>query len=170
MDVVLFDNYEIMAAALVELAQNTKVTSAVVCKYKDAIGLIRAIIGHNEINIKSLGITDPEFNGYEKEYLIDVTSDMELWIEPLDRDDGRGYLKFDADIIFVTGDSNSGTIKCIKDKDKCYETYFGELPEEYDDEEPEKETEAKEDDCAEISEMFEQALSLLENICEILKM
>lgn len=127
MEIVLFDNYNVFAEALIKLAKNAEQTSVIICNYKDAVGMIQALVEQQKLTIESVDITDPEINGYDKEYHVAVTKDMELWVEPAFRD--GHYLKSSADIVFVTGNSNSKAIKDI-DSESCYETYIGELPEE----------------------------------------
>lgn len=127
MEIVLFDNYDVFAEALIKLAKNAEQTSVIICNHKDAVGMIQALIEQQKLTIESVDITDPEVNGYDKEYHVAVTKDMELWVEPAFRD--GHYLKSSADIVFVTGNSNSKAIKDI-DSESCYETYIGELPEE----------------------------------------
>lgn len=134
MEIVLFDNYDVFAEALIKLAKNAEQTSVIICNYKDAVGMIQALIEQQKLTIESVDITDPEVNGYDKEYHVAVTKDMELWVEPAFRD-GQ-YLKSSADIVFVTGNSNSKAIKGI-DSESCYETYIGELPEELEEAEEE---------------------------------
>lgn len=134
MEIVLFDNYDVFAEALIKLAKNAEQTSVIICNYKDAVGMIQALIEQQKLTIESVDITDPEVNGYDKEYHVAVTKDMELWVEPAFRD-GQ-YLKSSADIVFVTGNSNSKAIKGI-DSESCYEIYIGELPEELEEAEEE---------------------------------
>lgn len=134
MEIVLFDNYDVFAEALIKLAKNAEQTSVIICNYKDAVGMVQALIEQQKLTIESVDITDPEINGYDKEYHVAVTKDMELWVEPAFRD-GQ-YLKSSADIVFVTGNSNSKAIKGI-DSESCYETYIGELPEELEEAEEE---------------------------------
>lgn len=138
MEIVLFDNYDVFAEALIKLAKNAEQTSVIICNYKDAVGMIQALIEQQKLTIESVDITDPEINGYDKEYHVAVTKDMELWVEPAFRD-GQ-YLKSSADIVFITGNSNSKAIKGI-DSETCYETYIGELPEELLEEVEEENTE-----------------------------
>ena len=143
MEIVLFDNYDVFAEALIKLVKNAEQTSVIICNYKDAVGMIQALIEQQKLTIESVDITDPEVNGYDKEYHVAVTKDMELWVEPAFRD--GHYLKSSADIVFVTGNSNSKAIKDI-DSESCYETYIGELPEELLEEVEEAEEENTEKD------------------------
>lgn len=160
MDIVLFDNYDLMASALIELAENASTLSAVICKYNDAVNLIQSLIEHGKLDILEILLSHPDIDAYNKEYIISVSPDMELWCEPLDRNNGMGYIKFNADLVFITGDSNISAIKDIN-KDICYETYFGKLPEDYEVEPKEKSKDEEK------TSLEEEILELVDRLLEI---
>lgn len=169
MEVVLFDNYEAMAHILIDMAKQISISSLIICKFEDAANSIQALIEYGGLTIKSINICEDDFSGYYDEYIISVTNDMELWAEPAKRN--GEYLNFGSDIydvIFVTGDSSAKVLKDIE-KDKCYETYFGELPEEYS--EAEEVSGDKEESKTKDGEDFEVAIDdifdALKNLCKI---
>lgn len=167
MEIVLFDNYDVFAEALIKLAKNAEQTSVIICNHKDAVGMIQALIEQQKLTIESVDITDPEINGYDKEYHVAVTKDMELWVEPAFRD-GQ-YLKSSADIVFVTGNSNSKAIKDI-DSESCYETYIGELPEELLEEAEEvKEENTEKDETKKTERTIDDVMNDLSLVIECIK-
>lgn len=167
MEIVLFDNYDVFAEALIKLAKNAEQTSVIICNHKDAVGMIQALIEQQKLTIESVDITDPEVNGYDKEYHVAVTKDMELWVEPAFRD-GQ-YLKSSADIVFVTGNSNSKAIKDI-DSESCYETYIGELPEELLEEAEEvKEENTEKDETKKTERTIDDVMNDLSLVIECIK-
>ena len=167
MEIVLFDNYDVFAEALIKLAKNAEQTSVIICNYKDAVGMIQALIEQQKLTIESVDITDPEINGYDKEYHVAVTKDMELWVEPAFRD--GHYLKSSADIVFVTGNSNSKAIKDI-DSESCYETYIGELPEELLEEVEEvKEENTEKDETKKTERTIDDVMNDLSLVVECIK-
>jgi hypothetical protein len=167
MEIVLFDNYDVFAEALIKLAKNAEQTSVIICNYKDAVGMIQALVEQQKLTIESVDITDPEVNGYDKEYHVAVTKDMELWVEPAFRD--GHYLKSSADIVFVTGNSNSKAIKDI-DSESCYETYIGELPEELLEEVEEvKEENTEKDETKKTERTIDDVMNDLSLVVECIK-
>lgn len=121
--------------------------------YEEAVAVMRVLLNDNDIDIFTVDICDPECNGYEKEYYLTLDPEMVLSCEPAWHEKNEyhdaGYLKFDADVIYIDGEAKSKILECCDsdaevtelDLSDCqlYPAYLDD--EEYDDEDYE------DDDC-----------------------
>ena len=98
----------------------------IVAKYEIAREVIGYLAGANKL--VNLDIAQPDFNGYDKEYVITVTTEGEIWAEPMWREayyiDGKlmreaGYIHVGLDevdgnsIVYIHNDCSSKVIPFV---------------------------------------------------------
>ena len=82
--------------------------------YEDAIQLIKELLRMEEPNIHNVNIANIEFDGYDKEYLVSLDGDMNIWCEKAYREKYNGYFTICDDCVLVADDCNSEILKHIE--------------------------------------------------------
>ena len=103
---------------------NTGKSVGFVGLYEDVTLLIKELFAtYDEINICEIDIESVEIDGYDKEYLITLDDDMDIWCEKAYREKYNGYFTICDDIVLVADDCNSGILKHIE-TDEVYEVGY----------------------------------------------
>lgn len=87
----------------------------------DAMELLKMLMRYEEIDIGEINISQPEYNGYDKEYYISLSSDMTLNVQAAQVD--GIYIYAEPDIMLIHGDASSSIIKTMN-LDDCVEIYI----------------------------------------------
>lgn len=142
-----FNTYKDFAKHLLEtFEKSTEYNIDIIAKYDESVNIIREMILLG-FDVRSITIDDPDFNLYEDEYVVSLSSidwDKELWCEPMKRKDG--YVYSEAEYTYLLDTCSSKVIPYCGDH--YYEVRVSEIDE--------TESEAKSDDsdcnnCKEIS-------------------
>ena len=107
---------------------------SVIAKYDDAREIITELICKG-YEIHSIELNDPEFDGYDEEYIISLCNtgdDGDIWCEPMVRE--GNYITDESSVIYVLDNCSSDVLKHLDGK-FIYEVSIGE-----------------DDDCEECSE------------------
>ena len=107
---------------------------SVIAKYDDAREIITELICKG-YEIHSIELNDPEFDGYDEEYIISLCNtgdDGDIWCEPMVRE--GSYITDESSVIYVLDNCSSDVLKHLDGK-FIYEVSIGE-----------------DDDCEECSE------------------
>ena len=134
MERLYIDDFDALANIMHEKALQRKTTYAVLF-YDEAIELIRELMVYCDVDVNSIDIAAGDFNGYFKEYVVSLSSDMMLDVEPAwhgaNEYVSEGYLWIgSADTIYIDGDASSSILKDVEGN--VYELVFSD--DEYDDE------------------------------------
>ena len=69
---------------------------------------------YTDVQAACIEFCDSYINGYDKEYLVSLLSDMTLWIEPAWCEKNEyheaGYMEYLADVLFISGEANSSIL------------------------------------------------------------
>lgn len=120
---IVFEDVHELSVEMLHDALNFSDCVSAVCHYEIATTLLSELI-QSEVSIGQLDISDYEWNGYDKEYVISLM-DGNVYCSPAYgmKKDGyshNSYLETYADIMYVHQDCNSKILKYI-DCDKLYE-------------------------------------------------
>ena len=133
MDRLYIDDFMVLADIMHKKAMQRKTTYAILF-FDEAIELMRKLTTYNDIDVHSIELTTGDFNGYFKEYIVALSSDMMLDIEPAWHGANEylpeGYLWIgSADTIYIDGDASSSILKDVEGN--VYELVFAD-DDEYD--------------------------------------
>ena len=120
---IVFEDVHELSVEMLHDALNFSDCVSAVCHYEIATTLLSELI-QSEVSIGQLDISDYEWNGYDKEYVISLM-DGNVYCSPAYgmKKDGyshNSYLETYADIMYVHQDCNSKILKYI-DCDKIFE-------------------------------------------------
>lgn len=122
---VALDNFYSFASMMHKYASDGNDVYAILY-YDDAIELMRTLLLYRDVSIGGLEIAQFDYNGYDKEYFVSLTG-MTLDIEPAWGDANEyhdaGYLWYEADLVFASGDVHSSLLK-DQDPEMCYEVVW----------------------------------------------
>ena len=133
-----FDNYIDFGDYMYELAKKEEKEVMAVVTYDEAVEIIKWLVSHDDVQISSLEIHPSDWDGYDKEFYITITSDLVVYVEPVYiKSDPDSYeydklLRSDTDIMFFSGDANCKIAKRCN-YEKAYEFVIGES-DDYEDE------------------------------------
>lgn len=82
-----------------------------ITKYDNAIIILKELLGYTELTPFLIDISDPSFDGYDKEFIISVSNDDEVFCEKFYRNDK--YLSPDDGVVFVLPDCSDECISHI---------------------------------------------------------
>ena len=97
---------------------------AIIAKYAEAIEIIENLIQYG-YKIEEIQIKNPEYGGYEDEYVISLcnVNGSDIWCEPMKRE--NGYLDDDSAVIYVMDNCSSTALKHL-DGEAIFEVSVGE--------------------------------------------
>lgn len=110
---VLLENKDVVYTDVEELTSDVMETVAsdktvgVVCHYELATEILKDLMRYENIIINNIEINNPEWDGYEDEYLVSVDNG-ELFCKKMKHDDR--YILYIADVAFVHQDCNSALL------------------------------------------------------------
>lgn len=124
MDRLFIENYDDLADIMVKDAERGKISYAILF-YDEAIELMRSIMDYEDISVNSIEAGCCEFNGYGKEYIVSLTDELLLDVEPAWREAneyvGAGYVSIEfVDAVYVDREVNSAVLSNV-DSNVCYE-------------------------------------------------
>lgn len=72
-----------------------------------------------EFDLGVISFSPEEYDGYNKEYILTLTSDFELWCEPMWRDNeyGTGYIDVESEAVYVYEDCDYQVLEKINSED-----------------------------------------------------
>lgn len=116
-------DYSALADVLFNDALRSK-SSVAVLFYDEAIEIIKSLVSNPRVVINSINIDPPDWDNYDKEYLICIDSTLELFVEPAWRDSSEynsaGYIIVGGDNMYIDSNANHEIIK----KSDCLECYI----------------------------------------------
>lgn len=116
MDRISFLSYESLAQYMIEKALEGKTVTAALL-YEDAIVLLKELACYEDTSLKNIEVSEPVFNGYDKEFYVTLDADFDVWVEEAfyeTKDENhKGYYRFGGDdvIALIGSDVNSQIIK-----------------------------------------------------------
>lgn len=121
----IFDDAYDLAKYVCKKQDNVDSVS-IVCDYDYAVWILSDLV-KDDLNLTHVSLTDKEYDGYDKEYLITV-SDDDIYCEKMYHSTSEGYkkdgyLRHECSICLIHQDCNSKIIDKI-DADKMYEIAF----------------------------------------------
>lgn len=114
---------------------DSTVDITVVAKYDLARKLINIFTDYG-YEIACMDFHDPEYDGYEDEYIISLcyglsdSGEMEIWCEPAKRKDD--YLILSGDVVYIMDECNSKITKNVESDDVSFVELEDEIEGEYD--------------------------------------
>ena len=95
-----------------------------VCKYEDATHLIKELLmSYDETNVYQVSIETIDWDGYDKEYIVTLDGDMNIWCEKAYQEEYNRYLFITDECVLVADDCNSKILDSI-DSDEVYEVGY----------------------------------------------
>lgn len=92
-------------------------------KYEDCSWLIKELLSLFDASAYQIFIQPPDWDGYDKEYLVTLDEDMNVWCEKAYQEEYERYLHMYADCAFVADDCNSALLKNVE-CDEIYEVSY----------------------------------------------
>lgn len=144
--------------------------------FEQAEALMRELLQYECVSVGALEIENGMFNDYDSEYMVTLTSSLELFVEKILVKDDNGedkYLHFEADKVFVDGRASYAVVTAQTNDDcEFFELVFTDEDEVEDGEheEPAKEKveEKKDDDSASKDCKAGDALDALFDVLELM--
>lgn len=81
--------------------------------YEDVRELIKELALIEEVVFERIDIEPVELDGYDKEYYINIDSDMRVWVEKAYSFEHDIYLATETDVLYITDDCNSKILERI---------------------------------------------------------
>jgi hypothetical protein len=110
---------------------------AILAKYDEAAKILKELCCY-EYPIASLEIYNPDFGGYDDEYIINLNSDG-IWCQPAkiqsNNKSYKDYVGDESTILYVLGNCNSRALKSIQGIKATYEVVIGDEDDEFEDDE-----------------------------------
>lgn len=95
-----------------------------VCKYEDATQLIKELLmTYDETHVHQVSIETIDWDGYDKEYIVTLDDDMNIWCEKAYQEEYNRYLFVIDECVLVADDCNSKILDSI-DSDEVYEVGY----------------------------------------------
>lgn len=139
--------------------------------FDNAVGVMRELMKYDDVEVEYIDISSAEYASYESEYLVTLSGDYELCIEPAcDSDDGR-YLYFDADVFYVDGEASSAILN-MQTNPECttFELGWGKDGKHEEHIEKKHEEHTEDDGVGEkYHKIYNDIISLLEEVVDILQ-
>lgn len=82
-----------------------------ITKYDNATVILKELLGYTELTPFLIEISDPSFDGYDKEFIISVSNDDKVFCEKFYRN--NKYLSPDGGVVFVLPDCSDECISHI---------------------------------------------------------
>ena len=82
--------------------------------YKEICALVKELLVYDGVQIESIAIEDPLWDGYNDEYLVTLTDEgdkIALNCEKLKIANKEGYLMYESDVLFVGSNVHYGVVK-----------------------------------------------------------
>lgn len=124
MDRIIIENiYDVAEMMVNEVDEGNEVTF--IGLYDDVSAIIGALIvyGEDELTIERIDIEPVELDGYDKEYYVSLTKDMELWCCKAYTPEHGCYLFDETGVVFIADDCNSKIIESV-DYDEIFEVGY----------------------------------------------
>lgn len=117
MEKIVFDDFYDLADCIIDKTHGFEYAS-VICHYEYAAALLHELI-KKDCTVLSVDLHDYMFNGYGREYIVGLSSAMEIIIEPIywRKEDGHstdGYIYHESSYIYVHQDCNSEVLKHLE--------------------------------------------------------
>ena len=129
MEKLHFDDFEDFA---IEVSENYDAINdkfedndvSIIAKYEEATEIIENLIQCG-YSIEDIHIENPEYGGYDDEYVISLcnVNGTDIWCEPRRRE--SGYLDDDSAVIYVMDNCSSAALKHL-DSEAIFEVFVGE--------------------------------------------
>lgn len=132
MERIIIDSFEEISEAMLEDINSGAISVSFVGLYDDAATVIKSLLAYDVTNVYHIEIEPEDWDGYDKEWLVTLDDDYNIWCEKLYRE--TGYLGFEGNTIYVADDCNSSCLKgALCDEmyevgydDECEPTYANE--------------------------------------------
>lgn len=126
-----FKSYIDLGNYMYELAKEKSKDVVAVATYEEAAEIIKWLVAHEDVQIKTLDLHSYEWEFYDKEFYLSITPDLEVYVEPVylksktDSNEFDRLISAEADVIFYSGDANYKIAKQCS-SDESYEFVIGE--------------------------------------------
>ena len=119
-----------VAELMYDMITNGRESVSFIGKYEDTARLIKELLMiYDETHIHQVSIETIDWDGYDKEYIVTLDDDMNIWCEKAYQEEYNRYLFVDDECVLVSDDCNSKILDGI-DSDEVYEVGY-----DFDDEE-----------------------------------
>lgn len=102
-DAIHFDYIEeLCEEVLSKLYDDEDIQISVIGKYEEIKAFLKEFMKYDDINFDCIELHSPECNGYDKEYIVDVSnidSDISFYCVPCN-ENGK-YFRFDGDVLYL---------------------------------------------------------------------
>lgn len=121
-DAIHFDYIEELCDEIIcKLGTDEDIYVSVIGKYEEIKTFLKEFMKYEDIDFDCIELHDPKCNGYDKEYIVDVTNvgdNISFYCVPCYKD-GR-YFKFDGDVLYLL----DGTKQAVLNTCEYNEIYF----------------------------------------------
>ena len=81
--------------------------------YEDSVAVIKDLLSHEDTNVYQIAIEPEDWDGYDKEYLVTLDDERNIWCEKAYQYEHNRYLESWSDCTLVADDCNSSVLKKI---------------------------------------------------------
>ena len=87
----------------------------VIAKYDAIIDILNCLIkNYDYFRLKNLRVTEPDYAGYVKEYILEVDDLGEIWIQEAENKE-NSYYNIEASVAYIHGDCNNAITNHVSD-------------------------------------------------------
>lgn len=109
MDRIVIENLEELGELMMDDINNGATCVSFVGLYDDATEVIKTLLCYDITNAYHIEIEPEDWDGYNKEWLVTLDSDYNVWCEKLCRE--SGYITFEGNVAYIADDCNSICLK-----------------------------------------------------------
>ena len=120
--IIIEDIFEV-AELMYDTASDGKDTTFVGL-YEDVVELIKDLAIFDDVFIERIDVEPDFLRGYEKEFYVELDTEMRLWVEKAYNLDNEVYMYNETEILFVADDCNSKILDRVDYQD-AYEISYG---------------------------------------------
>lgn len=115
----MYDVAEVMYNKIVQGLQDVTFVGT----YEDAVEVVGSLLAFDGVQLYQVQIEPEDWDGYDKEYLVTLDEDLNIWCEKAYRKDSGSYVYMWSSCILVADDCNSFVLKEL-DADEFYEVSY----------------------------------------------
>lgn len=112
-ELLINDFYDLVIDTIPFLDDNEQV--AIIAKYEEAIDILKELLNLDQTSICNVEIWGKDWDGYDQEFLIDITPNYEIYCEKMIKKDGC-RIKSNADIVYILENCNSKAVNDVQDE------------------------------------------------------
>lgn len=115
MNKLYIKNFDGLANEMYENILEGKYDATFIGNYDDSSKLIKSLLRLDDVTPHQISLEPDEWDGYDKEFLISLDEELNVWCEKAYRE--TGYFTFDSDCMYLADDCNEEVLDHVESDD-----------------------------------------------------